>query len=89
MIDDLRWLGIEWAEGPDCGGPLGPYAQSERRGYYLEAWRKLRDRGMIYPCTCSRKDVAQSAGAPNDSTMSPCIRENAGRRAEQRQLRYA
>jgi glutamyl/glutaminyl-tRNA synthetase len=66
MLEDLRWLGIDWVEGPDCGGPLGPYAQSERRGYYIEAWRKLRDLGMIYPCTCSRKDVAQSAGAPND-----------------------
>ena len=36
MMDDLRWLGIEWAEGPDCGGPCGPYTQSERRGFYLE-----------------------------------------------------
>jgi glutamyl-tRNA synthetase len=71
MLDDLCWLGIEWAEGPDCGGLSGPYAQSERRGYYLEAWRKLRDLGMIYPCTCSRKDVAQSAGAPNDFDDEP------------------
>ena len=71
MIDDLRWLGITWVEGPDCGGPLGPYAQSERRGHYLQAWTTLRDRGMIYPCTCSRKDVAQSAGAPNDSDDEP------------------
>jgi glutamyl/glutaminyl-tRNA synthetase len=71
MREDLRWLGIEWAEGPDCGGPCGPYTQSERRGFYLEAWRKLRDRGMIYPCTCSRKDVAQAAGAPNDLDDEP------------------
>ena len=67
MLGDLRWLGIEWAEGPDCGGVFGPYSQSERRGHYLEAWEKLRDRGLIYPCTCSRKDVAQAASAPNDS----------------------
>ncbi len=71
MIEDLRWLGIDWIEGPDCGGPLGPYTQSERRGHYLEAWRKLRDLGLIYPCTCSRKDVAQSAGAPNDLDDEP------------------
>jgi glutamyl-tRNA synthetase len=71
MLEDLNWLGIEWAEGPDCGGAAGPYTQSERRGYYLEAWRKLRDLGMIYPCTCSRKDVAQSAGAPNDLDDEP------------------
>ncbi len=71
MLDDLRWLGIEWVEGPDCGGPVGPYTQSERRMHYLEAWKKLRDLGLIYPCTCSRKDVAQSAGAPNDVDDEP------------------
>jgi len=71
MLDDLRWLGVEWVEGPDCGGPVGPYTQSERRGQYLEAWRTLRDLGMIYPCTCSRKDVAQAAGAPNDLDDEP------------------
>jgi glutamyl/glutaminyl-tRNA synthetase len=66
MYEDLRWLGIEWAEGPDRGGPYGPYAQSERRALYSEGWVTLKERGMIYPCTCSRKDVAQAAGAPNE-----------------------
>lgn len=67
MIEDLRWLGIRWSEGPDCGGAYGPYSQSERRGFYVEAWRRLRDGGFIYPCTCSRKDLAQAASAPNDN----------------------
>ncbi|HWZ83721.1 MAG TPA: tRNA glutamyl-Q(34) synthetase GluQRS [Terriglobales bacterium] len=67
MIEDLRWLGIRWSEGPDCGGPYGPYAQSQRRDFYLEAWRRLRDAGAIYPCICSRKDLAQSAGAPHEN----------------------
>jgi glutamyl-tRNA synthetase len=71
MIEDLRWLGIHWTEGPDCGGPYGPYSQSQRRAFYLDAWRKLRDRGVIYPCTCSRKDLAQAASAPNDSDDEP------------------
>lgn len=71
MLEDLRWLGIEWTEGPDCGGPVGPYAQSERRAHYLEAWKKLLDLGMIYPCTCSRRDVMQAAGAPNDLDDEP------------------
>jgi len=66
MIEDLRWLGISWQEGPDCGGPAGPYTQSERRSFYLAAWRRLRDVGAIYPCACSRKDVALAAGAPNE-----------------------
>src|SRR5215213_9366169 len=38
MLEDLRWLGLEWQEGPDVGGRLGPYRQSARRGLYLEAW---------------------------------------------------
>jgi glutamyl-tRNA synthetase len=67
MLDDLRWLGIAWTEGPDRGGPYAPYTQSERRAHYLAAWQRLRDCEMIYPCTCSRKDVAQAAGAPNDA----------------------
>ncbi len=66
MIEDLKWLEIEWSEGPDCGGPSAPYSQSNRRSLYVEAWRRLRDAGAIYACTCSRKDVAQSAGAPNN-----------------------
>jgi glutamyl/glutaminyl-tRNA synthetase len=71
MFEDLRWLGIGWVEGPDCGGPYAPYTQSERRGHYLAAWKTLRERGVIYPCTCSRRDVAQAAGAPNDSDDEP------------------
>ena len=71
MIDDLRWFGICWSEGPDCGGEYGPYEQSARREYYLEAWRRLRDAGFIYPCTCSRRDLAQAASAPNDLDDEP------------------
>ncbi len=71
MIKDLQWLGISWSEGPDCGGPFAPYSQSERRDLYLEAWRKLRDTGAVYPCTCSRKDLASAASAPNDTDDEP------------------
>jgi glutamyl/glutaminyl-tRNA synthetase len=71
MLEDLRWLGIDWAEGPDRGGSYGPYAQSQRRAHYLEAWRRLRDLGLLYPCVCSRKDLAQSASAPNDTDDEP------------------
>ncbi|MBZ5573433.1 MAG: tRNA glutamyl-Q(34) synthetase GluQRS [Acidobacteriia bacterium] len=71
MLEDLRWLGIRWQEGPDCGGPHGPYSQSERREFYLSAWRSLKDQGFIYPCTCSRKDLAQAASAPNDTDDEP------------------
>ena len=71
ILEDLKWLGIQWAEGPDCGGPFAPYSQSARRGHYLQAWKSLREQELIYPCTCSRKDVAQAASAPNDSDDEP------------------
>ncbi len=65
MIEDLRWFGFEWQEGPDCGGAFGPYSQSERRSFYAAALEKLRERGFVYPCTCSRKDIRDAASAPN------------------------
>jgi glutamyl/glutaminyl-tRNA synthetase len=71
MYQDLRWLGIAWSEGPDRGGPYTPYSQSERRAQYLQTWKQLRDRGLIYPCTCSRKDLAMAAFAPNDADDEP------------------
>jgi glutamyl-tRNA synthetase len=67
MYEDLRWLGLDWDEGPDVGGPFAPYSQSERRGFYLEAWRRLRDGGFIYPCTCSRKDLELALSAPHEA----------------------
>jgi glutamyl-tRNA synthetase len=71
MLEDLRWLGITWSEGPDVGGPFGPYVQSARRAFYLDAWRRLRDGGFMFPCTCSRKDLAQAASAPHDMDDEP------------------
>lgn len=71
MLEDLHWLGIRWQEGPDCGGPYAPYSQSERYGHYLAAWRKLRDSGRIYPCTCSRKDLQEATQAPHEPTDEP------------------
>ena len=71
MIEDLRWLGIRWQEGPDVGGAFSPYEQSRRREFYLDTWRKLRDGGFLYPCTCSRRDLASSAAAPNEGDDEP------------------
>jgi glutamyl/glutaminyl-tRNA synthetase len=66
VIEDLRWLGLEWEEGPDVGGPFGPYTQSERHDLYRDAWRRLLDGGWLYPCRCSRKDLAVAMQAPHD-----------------------
>jgi len=67
--DDLRWLGIRWQEGPDKGGPYGPYVQSKRMYAYLSAWRKLHRGGYLFPCKCSRKDLEAALGAPHEMGM--------------------
>ncbi|HOM59068.1 MAG TPA: tRNA glutamyl-Q(34) synthetase GluQRS [Kiritimatiellia bacterium] len=64
-LDDLRWLGFDWDEGPDCGGPFAPYTQSERRAYYARVLQRLIARGQVYPCICSRRDVEAGQSAPH------------------------
>jgi glutamyl-tRNA synthetase len=64
ILEELRWLGLDWDEGPDVGGPAGPYRQSERRERFAGALERLRAAGQAYPCTCSRAEVAAAAGAP-------------------------
>ena len=72
-IEDLRWLGLAWTEGPDCGGPCSPYLQSERAAWYLEIWRRLEAAGVIYPSPHSRRDVEQAATAPHDEGSKPHV----------------
>lgn len=71
LIEDLRWIGLEWREGPDVGGSHGPYCQSERLPLYRKAWRQLAASGLIYPCTCSRRDVERALGAPHVGEHEP------------------
>jgi glutamyl-tRNA synthetase len=71
MLEDLRWFGFEWSEGPDVGGPFAPYNQSERMNFYRAALEKLRVGNFIYPCTCSRKDIQQAATAPHAEGDEP------------------
>lgn len=70
-VEDLRWLGIKWQEGPDIGGPFAPYAQSERHALYRAAWQKLVDGGFLYPCRCSRRDLAAALSAPHEGAGPP------------------
>ncbi len=64
LEDDLLWLGLDWDEGGSCGGPHGPYYQSERTAFYEEAYERLRAMGLIYPCFCSRAEL-HAAEAPH------------------------
>jgi glutamyl-tRNA synthetase len=65
MLDDLRWLGLDWDEGPDVGGACGPYLQSERRDRYDAAIERLERSGRLFRCTCSRKEIESVASAPH------------------------
>ncbi len=58
---DLRWLGLDWEEGGNLGGAYGPYEQDKRRGLYEEALQRLRRQELIYPCYCTRAELAASA----------------------------
>ncbi|HEY2515751.1 MAG TPA: tRNA glutamyl-Q(34) synthetase GluQRS, partial [Polyangiaceae bacterium] len=73
ILDDLAWLGLGWDEGPDVGGPYAPYAQSQRGGLYAEAVERLRGQGLVYPCDCSRAEIARAASAPHagEETVYP------------------
>jgi glutamyl-tRNA synthetase len=65
MIDDLRWLGFDWDEGPDESGPHAPYLQSRRLDRYHAALERLIADGRAYPCVCSRAELAGIASAPH------------------------
>ena len=66
MLEDLNWLGIHWQEGPQViDTEPGPYAQSQRAAYYTAAFAQLKASGAIYPCACSRRDLANAAHAPH------------------------
>lgn len=60
QIADLRWLGLEWQEGPDVGGENGPYRQSERQPLYDEYYCELESRGLVYACFCSQQELKQA-----------------------------
>lgn len=91
ILDDLRWLGLDWDEGPDLGGPYAPYTQSERGAIYEQHLRRLEDAGLVYPCYCSRADVARAASAPHgaaeDGSRYPgTCRDPAGRARQRRRV---
>ena len=64
-IEDLAWLGVRWTEGP--------VFQSRRRDVYVDAWRRLRDAGLVYPSHVSRKELRDAAHAPHEDEESEPI----------------
>ncbi len=66
QLEELRWLGIDWDEGPDVGGPFAPYLQSERQEAFAATLTTLADKGMTFACHCSRKEILAAASAPQE-----------------------
>ncbi len=71
LLDAMRWLGFDWDEGPEIGGPHAPYRQSQRMDLYKDVAQKLQDAGHAYRCYCSteeldaRRDAARATGKPS------------------------
>jgi glutamyl-tRNA synthetase len=68
---DIRWLGLDWDEGPDIGGPSAPYVQSERIEAYQASLERLKALELVYPCTCTRSDIERAAAAPHPEEEGP------------------
>lgn len=69
--EDLAWLGLDWDEGPDVGGPYAPYRQSDRGGFYEATLARLLEAGRLFPCRRSRKDLQALASAPHGHDGRP------------------
>ncbi|SFB14923.1 glutamyl-tRNA synthetase [Cohnella sp. OV330] len=65
LPEELKWLGLDWDEGPDVGGPHAPYEQSKRTAQYERILDELLRQGRLYPCYCSRADLMAAASAPH------------------------
>lgn len=71
QLEDLAWLGLDWDEGPDVGGPHAPYEQSRRSALYEEALRRLAEAERLFPCRVSRRDLQAVASAPHGTEETP------------------
>lgn len=71
LLSDLRWLGLLWAEGPDVGGPHGPYRQSERSAIYARHLERCRKGERIYPCFCSMEQLARDRAEQESRRQAP------------------
>ncbi|WP_277029543.1 glutamate--tRNA ligase [Actinacidiphila oryziradicis] len=71
LLDAMRWLGFDWDEGPEVGGPHAPYRQSQRMDIYADVARRLQEAGYAYECFCTteeldaRRDAARAVGKPS------------------------
>ena len=64
ILRAMRWLGLDWDEGPEVGGDFGPYSQTERLDLYKQTAERLLAEGKAYPCFCTPEQLAQTARPP-------------------------
>ncbi|MCH7698937.1 MAG: glutamate--tRNA ligase, partial [Chloroflexi bacterium] len=84
--ESMSWLGLDWDEGPDIGGPYGPYTQSERLEHYATYARKLVENGAAYECFCSSERLDAMRKEQQKNKQPPRYDRNCrdpGKRAEQ------
>ena len=78
ILNAMRWLGLDWDEGPEVGGDAGPYFQMQRMGTYADALERLKERGAVYPCFCSKaeldakREAAEKAGGAYEGYDRTC-----------------
>jgi len=87
LMTDMRWLGLDWDEGPDVGGPSAPYRQAERGEFYRDLYAQLSARALAYPCYCTAEDLELSRKLQRMSGKAPryagtCRALTAAERAE-------
>jgi glutamyl-tRNA synthetase len=71
ILESLKWLGLDWSEGPDVGGPYGPYRQSERTEIYREHVNQLREAGQAYRCFCTKERLDRIRAENRDKKLFP------------------
>ncbi len=71
LLEDLKWLGLDWDEGPDVGGPYASYRQSDRLEIYREHAERLLSEGKAYLCFCSQEDLEKDREAAMAEGRSP------------------
>lgn len=86
--DSLKWLGMNWDEGIDVGGPHGPYRQTERLDLYKKEVQRLLDEGKAYYCYCSAEELEVSRKAQLDAGKTPIYDEHCRHLTEEEKARY-
>jgi glutamyl-tRNA synthetase len=89
LVDSLRWLGLDWDEGPEVGGPFGPYRQSQRGHIYADVVQRLLDAGHAYECFCTAEELEAQREAARAAGKAPgydgtCRRLDDSQRADRR-----